>query len=70
MSKLVNFFAYHFNIEDGKKQLFPHIMLYYFKKSKNAAEAKRFVQYMEKALWLIACVKVVCKVSCWSFLAG
>ena len=61
---------YHFNIEDGKKQLFPHIMLNYFKKSKNTTEAQRFVQCVEKVLWLIACVQVVYKVSCWRFLAG
>ena len=35
-----------------KKQHFQHIMLYYFKKGKNATEMKkkRFVQCMEKVL--------------------
>ena len=48
-----------------------HIMLYYFKEGKNATEKQqRFVQCMEKELRLIECVKVVCKVSCWTFLAG
>ena len=32
----------HFNIEDGgKKQHFQHIMLYYFKKGKNATEMQK-----------------------------
>ena len=32
----------HFNIEDGRKYaMFWHIMLYYFKKGKNAAEMQR-----------------------------
>ena len=45
------FLCSHFNIEDGRKiQHFWHIMLYYFKKGKNATEThkKRFVQCMEK----------------------
>ena len=43
-------------------QHFQHIMLYYFKKGKNATEKqKRFVQYVEKVLWLIERVKVVLK---------
>ena len=44
---------------EEKKQQFWHIMLYYFKKDKNAikTQKKRFVQYMEKVLWLIECVK-------------
>ena len=37
---------------EEQKQHFWHIMLYYFKKGKNAAEMqkKRFVQCMEKVL--------------------
>ena len=31
----------HFNIEDGRKQYFWHIMLYYFQKGKNATEMQR-----------------------------
>ena len=39
-------------------QHFWHIMLYYFKKGKNATEMqKKFVQCMEKVLWLIESVK-------------
>ena len=39
-------------------QHFWHIILYYFKKSKNATERKkRFVLCMEKVLWLIERVK-------------
>ena len=37
--KIGEFLCSHFNIEDGrKKQHFQHIMLYYFKKGKNATE--------------------------------
>ena len=37
--KIGEFFCSHFNTEDGrKKQHFGHIMLYYFKKGKNATE--------------------------------
>ena len=40
-------------------QHFWHIMLFTFKKGKNstAMQKKRFVQCMEKVLWLIECVK-------------
>ena len=41
-------------------QHFWHIMLYYFKKGKSAIKMqkkKRILQYMEKVLWLIECVK-------------
>ena len=39
-------------------QRFHHIMPYYFKKGKNANEMqKKIVQYMERVLWLIKCVK-------------
>ena len=39
--------------------MFWHIMLYYFKKDKNTTEThrKRFVQCMEKVLWLMEHVK-------------
>ena len=49
MSKLV-IFCNHFNIEDRRKYAtFWCIMLYYFKKGKNATQMqkKRFVQCME-----------------------
>ena len=56
-------------------QHFQHIMLYYFKKSKNAIEMKikRFVHYMEKVLRLIECVKsglcsFVLEIFCWMML--
>ena len=40
------------------------IMFYYFKKGKKTTEMqkKKIVQGMEKVLWLIECVKVVCEV--------
>ena len=40
--KIGEFLCSHFNIEDGrKKQHFQHIMLYYFKKGKNATETQK-----------------------------
>ena len=36
--KKIDFLCSHFNTEEKKKQHFPHIMLSYFKKGKNAAE--------------------------------
>ena len=50
--KIGEFLCSHFNIGDGrKKATFRHIMVYYFKKGKNAAETqKRFVQCTEKVL--------------------
>ena len=52
-------------------------MLYYFKKGKNATEIqkKRFVQCVEKVLWLIKCVKsglwsFVLEISRWMMLQG
>ena len=45
--KILEFLCSHFNIEDGrKKQYFQHIMLYYFKKGKNATE-------MQKKIWAV-----------------
>ena len=57
-------------------QHFQYIMLYYFKKGKNTTEThthKRFVQCMEKVLWLIEHVKsglqsFVLEISCWTML--
>ena len=67
-----------FNIEmEENKWHFRHIMLYYFKKGKNAVEThtKRFVQCMEKELWLIKHVKIglwsfVLEISHWMMLHG
>ena len=40
--KIGEFLCSHFNIEDGRrKQHFWHIMLYYFKKDKNATETHK-----------------------------
>ena len=62
---------------EEKKQHFRHIMLYYFKKGKNATEMqnKRFVQCVEKVLWLIERVKsglrcFVLEISHWTMLPG
>ena len=53
------------NIEENM-QHFQYIMLY-FKKGKNTTEMqKRFVQCIEKVLWLIECVKS----GLWRFCAG
>ena len=58
---------------EGKNQHFQHIMLCYFKKNKSATEMqKRFVQFMEKVLWLIECVRsglwsFMLEISCWIF---
>ena len=47
---------------EENKQHFWQIMLCYFKKGKNATEMQKkkrekFVQHMEKVLWLIECVR-------------
>ena len=40
--KTGEFLCSHFNIEDGRKYAtFQHIMLYYFKKGKNATETQK-----------------------------
>ena len=39
--KIGEFLYSHFNIEDGRKQYFWHIMLYYFKKAKNSTEMQK-----------------------------
>ena len=45
-------------------QHFLRIMFYYFKKGKNTTEMKKkFVQCVEKVLWVIVCVKSVLQVS-------
>ena len=73
------FLCRHFNIEDGRNYAtLQHIMLYYFKKGKNATEVqkkKRFVRSVEKVLWLIEYVKsgfrsFMPEISCWTTLQG
>ena len=58
-SKLVNFCVAILILKiEENMQRFQHIMLYYFKKGKNATEMqKRFVHCVEKVLQLIKCVK-------------
>ena len=41
--KIGEFLCSHFNIEDGRKHVFRHIMLYYFKKCKSATERQKKV---------------------------
>ena len=58
---------------EENKQHFWQIMLYYFKKGKNATETQRFVQCMEKLPWVIEPVKsdlgsFVLEISCWTML--
>ena len=62
------------NMEENT-QHFWHIMLSYFKKSKNATETQkiRFMQYIGKVLWLIKCIKSglqssVLEISHWTML--
>ena len=66
--KIGEFLWSHFNIEDGSSmQHFQHVMLYYFKKGKNAAELQRTIcaVYREGAVtdWL-------CQKWCAKFCAG
>ena len=61
-----------------EKTNFGHIMLYYFKKGKNAIEMqkkreKKYVQCMERVLWLTEYVKssfqsFMLEISCWTML--
>ena len=69
----------HFNIEDRRKQLhFWPTMVYYFKKGKKhnwKAKKARFLQCMDKMLWLIKWVKgglqsFVLEISHWMMLHG
>ena len=62
---------------EEKKQHFEHIVPYYFKKGKNATEMQknRFVQCMEKVLWLIKSVNnglqsFMQEISRWTMLHG
>ena len=64
-SKFVNFCVAILILKMEEDTHFQHIMLYYFKKGKNAIETpKRLVNCTEKVLWLIECVKS----GLWSFL--
>ena len=53
------FLCSYFNNEDGreKKQHFRHILIYYFKKGKNATEMQNKILCIEKVLWQIEYVK-------------
>ena len=60
-----------------KKKHFQHTMLYYFKKGKNTTkmQKKRFVQCMEKVLWVVKHVKsgfqsFMLEITCWMMLYG
>ena len=56
--KLVNFLYSHFNIEDGRKKTLWYIMLYYFKKGKNASEVqKKICAVNEEGAVTMDCVK-------------
>ena len=52
LNKIGEFLFSYVNMEDERKYTtFWHIMIYYFKKGKNATEmGKRFVQCVEKVL--------------------
>ena len=53
-------------------QHFQHIILYYFKKGKNATETQKKIcaVYGEGSVTDQTCQKVVCELSCWIFLTG
>ena len=69
-SKLVNFYAAILILKiEENKQYFWHIMLYYFKKGKNATETLLTVVYGEGAV-TDKCVKSVFEVLCWRVLTG
>ena len=55
--KMGEFLFNHFNNEDGKKQHFQHITIYYFKKGKKATKTHKLVQCIEKVLRFIQCIK-------------
>ena len=47
LSELVNFLQSHFNIDSKRNtQHFHHIMLYYFKKGKNATETQKILVHV------------------------
>ena len=70
--KIGEFLCSHFRTEGGrKKQYFWHIMLYYFKKGKNATETQKDLCGVWRGCcdWLNVS-QVVLEVSCWKFLSG
>ena len=72
-SKLVNFCVAILILKmEENMQHFGNIMLYYFKKGKNAAEMQKKICAVcgEGAVTDQMLSKVVCKVSWWRFLAG
>ena len=78
LSKLVNFCVVISILKmEENMRYFQHIMLFYFKKGKSTTEThkKRFVQCMEKVLWLTERVKsglwsFMLKISRWTMLDG
>ena len=72
LSKLVNFYvAILISKMEEEKQHFWHIMLYYFKKGKNATETHKKIRalYGEGAVTDQTCQSGL-EVSCWRFLVG
>ena len=57
---------------DQDMQHFQCIMLYYWKKGKNATETQKKIcaVYGEGSVTDQTCQKVVCELSCWIFLTG
>ena len=61
----------HFNIENGRKYTIYsayYVLLFQEKWKCNLNGKKRFVQFMEKVLWLNECIKS--EVLCWRLLSG
>ena len=72
LSKLVNFYLAILILKMEENAHFWHIMLYYFKKGKNASEMQKkkdFYNIWRRCCDLTNVSKVVCEVSCWRFLA-
>ena len=71
--KIGEFLCSQFNTEDRKKKKehFQHIMVYHFKKGKNATEMQKKIcaVYREGAVTDQNVSKVVCEISCWRYLA-
>ena len=68
--KTGEFLCSHFNIKDGIKHNIFSILCFNFSRKTQLRRTKKLVQCVEKVLWQIEHVKVVCEVSCWRFLAG
>ena len=74
--KICEFLCSHFNIEEDARKC-ATFLAYYFKKGTNATETqtRRFVQCMEKVLWLVEHVRsglrsFVLEISHWTMLHG